>query len=248
MKKTLPKIISVYLVMMLVVSTAFAQNTINLTSTHAPSQVFFLIPHNNGLFPIDYASGNKSIVDVADGSQFYEEEFRSAKISGSTTSFEVRYNAFLDEMEVKHDEGISCINKNLQKHRISFTSENLEYKVLHTGDRDTRKSRGYFRILQENEYVSLYKKEAKKLALGLEKTPYMTPAPKTITEFQDVESDYYIEFENNGIATKLSKTRRGVSKLFKGKEEVVLKFIKKNRLDVTNEEDLQKLFNYINSL
>ncbi|EDP98528.1 hypothetical protein U8527_21200 [Kordia algicida OT-1] len=248
--KSILKKSSVCVLMLLCTITTFAQQTVNVTSTHAPSVVLFLVPHNNPLFALGYTNdANKSILEVANGSQFHEEEFKDAKISSSQVVFKARYNAYLDEMEIKRqDDKIGYINKNLKKEKISFQTEDRTYKILETDNYSKKRVLGYFKVLKENDYVSLYRKDLKQLNIGLEKTPYMIPAPKIITEFRDTKSEFYVEFKKSGHAIKLSRTRGGVAKLFEDKRAIVKQFIKENNLKVTKEEDIIKVIDYVNSL
>ncbi len=238
----------IFVMVVLFTITAYSQQTVNITADHAPSQVSFLVPNYNPVGPLGYANGGKNILEIADGSQFYEPAFKEAKVSGSEVLLKARYNAYLDEMEIKFNDEIVCVNKNLQKRRILFTADNLTYKILDTDNRDNKKKHSYFTVLLENSNVSLYKKDAKELVIALEKVPYMTPPPKVITEFQDSESQFYIELNESGSAIKIPKTRRGVANLFPGKEKLIKKFIKQNNINVTKEDDLKRLISYVNSL
>ncbi|WP_420570800.1 hypothetical protein [Kordia sp.] len=238
-----------YAFVMLFTMAAFSQQTVNVTAEHAPSNVTFLLPQNNPINVLGYTGdSNKNILEIADGSQFYDEEFKKAKISNSKVPYELRYNAYLDEMEIKLQEGSGLINKKFQRNKIVFESGNKTYKILDTDLRYEKVKLGYFEVIQENQYASLYRKEVKELNIGLEKVPYITPAPKIITEFQDKKNEFYVELNRNGHAIKLSKTTRGVSKVFEGKEKEVKAFIKENDLEVKDEQDLIKIINYVNSL
>jgi hypothetical protein len=190
----------------------------------------------------------KSLLEIAEGSQFRDEEFKEVKTAEPNEKFTARYNAFLDEMEVQGENKSGWINKNRYGSKIVFTEDNIAYKILDADNRDNRKALGYYEVLLENKYVSLYKKKAKKLAVGMEQLQYMTPPPKIITEFQDVKTEYYVEFHNNGNAEKLSRTRGGVAKLFENKRDIVKAYIKKNKLKVTEDQDLITIITYVNSL
>jgi hypothetical protein len=228
---------------MLFTTTAFSQR-----QNSNNQQIGGNILHNNITSPLEYTKESQNIFDIAEGSQFYDIEFKEAKISTSETLYKVRYNAFLDEMEIMQANEIACINKNLQKHKISFPEDNLEYKILEADNRNKKRVHGYFEVLLENNKVSLYKKNQKKLAIGLNRAPYMTPAPEKIVEFQDEKTAFYIELNNSGNAIKLPRKRKAVIRLFKGKEDLVKKFIKENNIKVTKEDDLKKLISYVNSL
>ena len=234
--------------LMLFLTTAHSQNRITLQQDNSPTIFFFLVPHHNPLFGLGYINPEKSLLEIAEGSQFHDEEFKEVKIAESSEKLTARYNAFLDEMEVQGENKSGWINKNKYGSKIIFTEDDVAYKILDADDSDDRKALGYYEVLLENDYVSLYKKEAKKLAVGIEQLQYMTPPPKIVADYQDVKAEYYIEFHNNGNAKKLSRTRRGVSKLFDDKRDIVKAYIKDNKLKVTRDEDLITIITYVNSL
>ncbi|MFK7747933.1 MAG: hypothetical protein AB8B65_06070 [Kordia sp.] len=236
------------IVLLLSFTTAYSQNTVTLEQDNSPTVRFFLIPHHNPLFGLGYVNPQKSLIEIADGSQFRDDEFREVKAAESGETFKARYNAFLDEMEVQAENKSGWINKNQYANKIIFTDNNVAYKILDADDRENKRALGYYEVLLENDYVSLYKRAPKKLAVGMEQLPYMTPAPKFITEFQDVKAEYYVEFHKSGNVQKLSRTRRGVSKIFDDKKAIVKAYIKENGLKVTRDQDMINIITFVNSL
>ncbi|MGH1386520.1 hypothetical protein [Kordia sp.] len=229
---------------MLFFNSAHSQQSVTLQQDNSPTITFFLVPHHNPLFGLGYVNPEKSLLQIAEGSQFHNEEFKEVE----SEQFKARYNAFLDEMEIQGENTSGWINKNKYRSKIIFAEDNVAYKILDADDSDAKKALGYYEVLLENDYVSLYKKKAKKLAVGMEQSHYMTPPPKITTEFQDLKADYYVEFHNNGNVKKLSRTRRGVSRLFEDKKNIVKAYIKENKLKVTNDQDLITIITYVNSL
>lgn len=234
--------------LLLFVATSYAQQTTTLQTDNSPTNVFFIVPHFNPLFGLGYVNPDKSLLEVADGSQYFDEEFKEVKVSPKSEPIKARYNAFFDEMEIENGNEKGWINKFRHREKIVFTEDNIAYKILDGDDRPEMSALGYYEVLLESNKVSLYKKNAKKLAVGLEQSPYMIPVPEVVTEFQKLKTEYYIEFNNDGNAQKLSRTRGGVAKLFESKRDQVKAYMKENKLKVINDEDLIQIITYVNSL
>ena len=145
-------------------TTVFAQQTIALEQDNSPTSVFFLVPHYNPLFGLGYVNPAKSLLEVADGSQYYDEEFKKVITKDSGEELKARYNAFLDEMEIERGELKGWINKAVHEGKIIFTDDNTAYKILDADEKEEIKALGYYQLLVENSNVSLYKKETKKLS------------------------------------------------------------------------------------
>jgi hypothetical protein len=241
--------ISLFVACMLVyTANTYAQQTIALEQDNSPTNVFFLVPHYNPLFGLGYVNPAKSIIEVADGSQFYNEEFKKIVTPDSGNNLKARYNAFLDEMEIQRGDTFGWINKAIHQGKIIFSEDDISYKILDADKKPEIKALGYFEVVSENKALSLYKRKAKKLAVGLERMQYMIPAPEIITEFQPLKTEFFVEFWNNGEAVKLPRTRRGVARVFGDKKDQVLSYIKENKLKVTKEEDIKKVIAYVNTL
>jgi hypothetical protein len=215
---------------------------------NAPTFTGFLVPHFNPFFGLGYVYPNKGLDEIADGSQFFDEEFKTAKVSALTTKIKARYNAFFDEMEVQNGESTGWLKKAIFFGQNITTEDNKTYKILDADKDKEALDLGYYEVLLQNENVALYKRNRKKINVGMEKSQYMTPEPEVIIEYAAMKVDYYVEFKNDGNATKLSRTRRGVAKAFGDQKEVVLAYIKENKLKVTEEDDLIKVITYVNSL
>jgi len=172
--------LSAFLLMFVV--TSYAQQTTTLQTDNSPTITFFLVPHFNPLFGLGYVNPDKSLLEVADGSQYFDEEFKEVKISPTSETIKARYNAFFDEMEIDNGNEKGWINKYRQRGKIVFTEDDTAYKILDGDDSPEKSALGYYEILLESSRVALYKKNAKKLAVGLEQSPYMIPVKEDIVK------------------------------------------------------------------
>lgn len=184
----------------------------------------------------------QNILAQTKGSQFYDENFRKATISNSQNVFKVRYNAFLDEIEIMDGNEIVFINKEYQTDPISFTEKNLTYKVLRQEDKNAKETLGYFVVLQENKPVSLYRKDQKKYVSS------SRPMTNNKAKFQNVRSSFYVEINNSGTAIKLPTNKKDLAALFPKKETKIIMHIKSEKLNIRKEKDLKKLITYINHI
>ncbi|MBC8755619.1 hypothetical protein H2O64_13155 [Kordia sp. YSTF-M3] len=181
-----------------------------------------------------------------EGTPYYDEEFNSANIAPLNKVFFVRYNAALDDMEVIQSNDTLIMNKNNKNYIIKQNKGNLTYKILEYADSKKDKF-GYYVQLTEGTNVALYRKDRKKF-VEVKKAAYGGNLNASSAKFKKQKSEFYIELKGSGDAIKIPKKKKAVIKLFAGKEDLVEKFIKENKIKVTKEKDLINLINYVNSL
>ncbi|SDR67191.1 hypothetical protein SAMN04515667_0186 [Formosa sp. Hel1_31_208] len=184
----------------------------------------------------------------AKGSPYLVEDFSPAKISiGNNMIYNVRYNAFNDEFEVKIDEdNIQSLNKDVDKLTITMINGNETFGAINYTDEKTGLNRGYFLFLTpENNTSKLYIKKAKKY---IEAKPAVTGYDKDKpAEFRNVNDTYFISV-NNGYAMELPRKKKELANLVPGKSKEILNFIKTNKIKTSNQQDLIKLVNFMNTL
>nr|WP_321221694.1 hypothetical protein [uncultured Psychroserpens sp.] len=182
------------------------------------------------------------------GSPYLFENFTAAKISATPNEvYDIRYNAYSDEIEVKVNENeIQNFNKNISNVVITFIKENLQFTSLNFINSNQGLERGYFVILTtENDKVKLFsKKEIKYYEAKPAKTGYDQDKP---AEFKTMGDTYYVSI-NDGYARELPKKKKDLIKIFPKHETEVANFIKKNKIKTSREADIIKLINYVNSL
>ncbi len=182
------------------------------------------------------------------GTPYKQESFTTAKIAQVDKVYLVRYNALTDEMEVKGGEsdGLLVIAKK-KSYEINQHSNNITYRVLEKVDSEKENDLGYYINLENDNNISLYRKECKKLIKKSQST-YGSTASSVTTEFKDMKCEFYIEKAHNGHAIKVPKKRKEFLALFPDKAELIAAFIKENRIKLNKEKSLKKLIKYINTL
>jgi hypothetical protein len=184
----------------------------------------------------------ESLVANAEGSQFYDETFKKATISDTENVFNVRYNAFLDAMEILNGDDIALLDKEYQRHLISFPENNVRYKILWEKRKKAKASLAYFVLLEDNNYLSLYRKDSKKYI------PSKRRLAKYKGEFRNVRSRFYVEINHTGKAIPLPRTNKKFAALFSDKRAQIEAYMKSENLKVRKENDLLQLIQYINTL
>lgn len=190
---------------------------------------------------------NDDTIDV-EGSKYIQENYIPATISVySGYKFNVRYNAYDDEMEVQGKENKSfALNKTEKNVEVTFLNTNTIYSIYSYNNSDGEADFGYFQKLTSGEKASLLKKE--KIMFIQEKqskTGYDAYRPP---QFKRLKDKYYIKTKNNPKAIELPKNKKLIANLFPEVKTDILKFIKENKLKTNNKKDLIKLVNFINEL
>jgi hypothetical protein len=177
------------------------------------------------------------------GNSYIDEIFLPARISNSKKISLIRYNAYLDEMEIEIKGKAYFLPKDYN-YSIFFETTNKTYQLLSYEDNGLTK-KGFFVVLSKGEKVSLFSQEKIKLydevpaKLGF--TRYEPPTLKKI------KNEIYLEFKDNSIV-KLPKKKKNLVSLFSGNSKDLELYAKKNKYSFNKTEDLIKIINYYNSL
>lgn len=204
-------------------------------SQHSNSEQIYA--NGKGLTSIDLRS--KELV----GNSYINETYLSAKLSYSEVNYFVRYNAYLDEMEIEIS-GKSYYLPKSNNYTVTFEGVNKVYQLSNYDEKGTQK-KGFFVVLVDGNKASLLVKEKIKLydevpaKLGF--TKYEPPTLKRI------KNEFYIDFKDE-IIIKSPTNKKYFSNLFLTKSKEIELYIKKNKLNIKNESDLIQIFNYYNSI
>ena len=177
------------------------------------------------------------------GSSYIDEDFRPAKVSNSEAIYLIRYNAYLDEMEIEISGKAYYLPKS-NNYIVTFEEVNKVYQLSNYDEKGTQK-KGFFVVLVDGNKASLLVKEKIKLydevptKLGF--TKYEPPTLKRI------KNEFYIDFKDE-IIIKSPTNKKNFSNLFLTKSKEIELYIKKNKLNIKNESDLIQIFNYYNSI
>jgi hypothetical protein len=182
------------------------------------------------------------------GTPYTQPSFTTAKIAPVNKVYLVRYNALTDEMEVKSnaEEDVLVISKK-KNYVINQHQNNITYRVLEKVGDDAESELGYYISLEDNDNISLYKKECKRL-IKREKPSYGSTASTITTEFKKMRCEFYIEKAHNGHAIKIPKRKKEFLALFPEKATAIKEFMKENRIKLNKENSLKKLVKYINTI
>ncbi len=168
--------------------------------------------------------------------------YENKKVLASNVA--LRYNAIADEVEVKES-----LETPISKARPLPKSPDVFVKIVNTififaPYKGGIEGGGYFQVLYEGESVSVFKKLNKKFYAA-------KPAKTSITrdilaKFEDKPIYYLVS--GNGKFYEMPSSKSKKLKVFGKNQEVIKTFISKNRLNISNEDDLIATVIYFNSL
>jgi len=202
------------------------------TNIHLPSDYL----RNNLL-------GNNNLPKNTKGSPYLYETFLPSKviINDSTTyNAMLRYNAYNDEIEMKKDEKVTALFK---RPYIEAIINNSHYKILEYKSEADKNKTGYFVALTPLGKHQFYRKDIKVFKEG--KKAASTYSKDVPPSFENMVN-YYVVLENS-TQTRLLKLKKKNLLSLLGDEELP-SFMKKEKIDLKNEKDLIKLFQYYNTL
>lgn len=177
-----------------------------------------------------------------EGNPYYFEDFREGSVitkDAKKYNGEFRYDLYSDQIEFKVDEDVYWIaNPELVEYL------KIDDHVFMFFDKDLVDSKKgfYYEILVMGE-CKLLKRKGVNLKPAEQAKPYVDAKPAT---FVDRQSQFYIQI---GIAhpQKISN-KKNLLELLSDKESEISKFIKKNKISASNENELIDLVDYYNSL
>jgi len=214
----------------LLYTTAFA-----LTSVLATAQVQQTPVHSGG--GQIYTSKEKS--QAATGSMFVNDKHMPAKVSNNDKTVLVRYNAYADNFEIS--DPISGTSKVLPSQSdvtitLNSTGETYTFQQYKTEKEEIKN--GYLSIVSDKPNVKIYKRE--RIYLQPEVFPassYQTYKP---ANYKKADDEFYIKIKDQDAAVFFSG-KKDLAKLVPAKSKEVLDFIKKNKLDLEKEGDLEQV-------
>lgn len=178
------------------------------------------------------------------GSEYLNENFNPVKFSDSDKTYQVRYNAHQDEMEIikngesynlpkKFDYTITFLNKPETNYKV------YSYKV------NKQEKKGFFLLINPNKDFSLLVKEEIRLYDEVKgERGISNYKPPTLKRVKD---KYFIGFKDN-TAIEIPRKKKDFYLLFKKHSEALEMFVKGNKLNIKNKEDLIQIFNHYNTL
>ncbi|WP_282162327.1 hypothetical protein [Ulvibacterium marinum] len=178
-----------------------------------------------------------------EGSMYYVEAFIPGQIYYSDKAFKtipMRYNAYTDEIEIKRDdqETAEALLKD-SKVSCEVNGERLVYSEYL--DKKGNLENGYLVKIFAGQKYNLYEKRSKTFKEGQQpKTSLHLPTPDKFVG----KSEFYLTADSE-TPKFLPDSKKKLSTVFDADKIGVLKtFIKKNDIDLSKKEDLQRLLGY----
>jgi hypothetical protein len=181
----------------------------------------------------------------AEGSPYINENFSRVLINQYDDKIYVgRYNAFNGELEVKLAENNIIALDNNANYEVTFTSTNKIYKTENYITENGNSKRGFLIVFSEDENYTLYKEEHIKYYEKVEAaSSYQQDKP---AKFKKENDTYYIKLNNT--VTFFPNKKRDLLKAFPKQAKTLKTYLKKNKLNPSNEDELVTIANYISTI
>jgi len=233
------KKIFLFFISILFVVSAFCQSE----KKDANQKFVSLVSPTGGGYVFYLPDGNMYDKNKIDGSPYIFENWQSGvvyfKKNELSSDYKFNYNSYLDQVEfIKDNEHLMITNKKDIDH-IKFGEKDFYYLLFVKND--DKIISGYLDKLVEGKII-LYKRY--KCSLLENSNNYTITAGDVIDKF-DQDTEYYIS-KDSKPAFKIKTNNRKLFNVFDSNKELVKEYIK--NINVRNEKDLIKLFEYYNSL
>jgi len=190
-------------------------------------------------------SKNVSSKINADGSPYINENFSTISITqyqGST--YNARYNAYNGEMEVMVENNKVIALDNNGDFEIKFTSDNKIYRTINYTTNKNISKRGFLVVLSEDDKHGLFKEERIKFYEKVEAaSSYQQDKP---AKFKREDDRYYVKL--NGNITFIPQKKKDFLKAFPEQASKLKSYMKKNKLNPKNEDQLITLVKYLSTI
>lgn len=201
-----------------------------------------------GTNAVSYASFYNNIdsnINNADikGTPYLNEAFTMATILPLNEKYPTRYNAVNDVIEVKlQDDSIIILNKKNLDYSVDLN--NTIYKSFKYPS--SKDGLGYFSLATNNDKVNIITRSTKNYYKAKPAANSYSAAKKAY--FDEVKTTNFIYFTSTNTIKEFPKKTKHFIALFKGKEELVKKYIKQEKINLKQHTDAIKVINYINTL
>ena len=213
--------------------TSYAFQDVNIRETQEQlNKMISTIDHNR--------DKNKNIK----GSPYINDVFQVVKFKRfGDKSFTGRYDANLGEMQIMRENDTIALN-NTENFEVTFILSDKIYKTHSYVDNNGITKRGFLVVLNETHSLAVLKEEVIRFYEEKPSTNgYDKAKPAEYRRTKDVY--YYRQGENISV---LPQKRKDFIKLFPEHSKDLEVFIKKNKINFKQEDDLITLFQYLETL
>ncbi len=180
--------------------------------------------------------------DNAVGSPYANDLFLTTQISGTDNTFQTRYNAYTDEVEVKHDDAVFVVPKQEQYGSIYYKMANTKLQLMRYNAQKDDYIYGYLMELYAKEMFGIYKRE--RVTFQDERQPVNGYAMPTPPKYNKNKPEYYLKMDESKVIP-FPKSKKDLQNLFPTKKEVISNYLKDEKISFKEEEDLIKLTKFL---
>ncbi len=191
---------------------------------------------------------NKTVdLSTIKGSPYENEKFQLGKASNllndKPTAYYLRYNIYNDIIELKASLNEQDIRGLIKSLNIYVIISNREYHFEIYSDDNKSTKKGYFILLSKGKNSSLY---LKKIVTFIDKKPAKDSFHKDIPASFKESEKYYIKKQR--VLVPLSTNKKELLNQLSDQGNELKSYIKSEKINLKDEQDLIKLFNYYDSL
>lgn len=188
---------------------------------------------------IDEVNNGKTKIKYSDisGIPYYSAGFLRAKVGDTPSYVPIRYNTFLDAIEIMADNTVYEIPREESYPKFTFEGTKEKLILVNSGDEYA----GYFFEIEAGKNKLLKKIVTKYFDPIPSNNPMITGSP---ARFETLKPLYFIKTETGLV--KIPKNAKDLAASFPDKKDAVNDFIKTNKTKMNNEADLIKLTQFLN--
>ncbi|HEU4496610.1 MAG TPA: hypothetical protein VFR70_06130 [Flavobacterium sp.] len=193
---------------------------------------------------LDYQLGEKAEKEKPQGSQYLNDAFLPGNYSDGALIL-YRYNAYADEIEFKNSEGITQYV--VRKKGATITSQDKEtvYEFNDYANEKNEQKSGYLNRIAVAGNIKIY--QLNRIYLQAEAPASSGYSSAKPAMFKKASAEYYIKVKDNPIVFMPAK-KKDFFKLFPSREKEVADFIKANKTDLQDKQDLKALAAFLDTL
>jgi hypothetical protein len=178
------------------------------------------------------------------GTPFDDEKYMPAKISGVNEVAMIRYNAYVDQIEVEVEGATYNLPKKDEYNQIVFVGSNKTISLKSYTDSKGVNTYGYLYEIASGTKSKVYLKKI--VILTPEKEPISSYDSYVPAKYNSGNDEYY--FELNGQIKFMPKGKKDLIALFPNKKSEIQSFLKQNKISFKDESDIIKLSEFLGSL
>lgn len=177
------------------------------------------------------------------GSPYLQPNYMYAFVDDLNKPFKMRYNAFSDEMEFDNEGEVYDLDKTKYK-TVNFDDLNKKYAILSYQD-GNQKRLGFLVEIVSGTIISLYKNERVSFYEGKKSSSGF--GVETVSEYKKKKESFFMKLNSGEVIEVPSSKGKFLAYCGEFTNQVEA-FIKKNKIDLSDESDLKSLFLYLNTL